>query len=159
MRKVLVLIICLSFCIAPAYVKGEEVAYKGVKKCKTCHLNIYKTWNKTKHADAFNKLNEQEKKDPKCIECHTTNNDVNMPGIHCEACHGPGGKFTDPKIMNKKKYKENPELQRKLAIEAGLVIAPNEENCKKCHNERSPHYQGFDFKKRYEEIKHKKDQK
>ena len=29
-----------------------------------------------------------------------------------------------------------------------------EKLCKKCHNERSPHYEGFDFKKRYEEIKH-----
>ena len=49
-----------------------------------------------------------------------------------------------------------PEVQRKLALEAGLVIAPDEKNCKQCHNERSPHYQGFDFKARYEEIKHKK---
>jgi hypothetical protein len=56
--------------------------------------------------------------------------------------------------MNKKKFKADPEGQKKLALEAGLVVAPDEKNCLQCHNERSPHYEGFDFKKRYEEIKH-----
>jgi len=42
-----------------------------------------------------------------------------------------------------------------MALEAGLVIAPNEASCKQCHNERSPHYNPFDFKARYEDINHK----
>jgi len=147
--------IVLFFCLAPGYLRGEEATYKGVTKCKTCHIKVYKTWTETKHAIAFDRLNEQEKQDPKCIECHTTAEDVNLPGIQCEACHGPGSKFSDATIMNKKKFKDNPELQKKMAVEAGLVVAPNENNCKKCHNERSPHYKGFDFKTRYEEIKHK----
>ena len=56
--------------------------------------------------------------------------------------------------MNKKKYKANPEVQRKMALEAGLIITTDEQTCKKCHNENSPHYKGFDFKVRYEEVKH-----
>ncbi len=155
MRKLTIFLILLFFGFTPAYVKADGATYKGVKKCKTCHIKIYKTWKKTKHSKAFDQLKDAEKKDPKCIECHTTNNDPNLPGIHCEVCHGPGSKFSSAKIMNKKKYKANPELQRKLAVEAGLIIAPDEHTCKKCHNERSPHYKGFDFKKRYEEIKHK----
>ena len=157
MQRLIVLFIFVLSCSSPDNVKGDEAAYKGVKKCKVCHIKIYKTWKETKHATTFDRLNEKEKKDPKCYECHTTDNDTNLPGIQCEACHGPGSKFSSARIMNKKKYKDNPEVQRKLAIEAGLVIAPDEKNCTQCHNERSPHYKGFDFKARYEEIKHKKE--
>jgi len=155
MQSLMVLLICVLSCFTFDNVKADEATYKGVKKCKVCHIKIYKTWKQTKHATAFDRLNEKEKKDPKCYECHTTGKDTTLPGIQCEACHGPGSKFSNATIMNKKKYKDNPEVQRKLAIEAGLVIAPDEKNCKQCHNERSPHYKGFDFKARYEEIKHK----
>lgn len=157
MQMLIVLFIFVLFCSTPDNVKADEASYKGVKKCKVCHIKVYKTWKETKHATTFDRLNEKEKKDPKCYECHTTGNDTNLPGIQCEACHGPGSKFSSARIMNKKKYKNNPEVQRKLAIEAGLVIAPDEKNCTQCHNERSPHYKGFDFKARYEEIKHKKE--
>jgi len=156
MKKIITVLLLMIFFSIPGYVKAEEASYKGIKKCKMCHIKIYKTWQQTKHASAFDKLNEKEKLDPNCIECHATNKDPMMPGIFCEACHGPGSGYSSPKIMNKKKYKADPELQRKMALEAGLVIAPGEDNCKKCHNEKSPHYQGFDFKARYEEIKHKK---
>lgn len=154
MRKLIIFSVFLLSCSAAGNVNGDEATYKGVKKCKVCHIKIYKTWKETKHATAFERLNEKEKKDPKCIECHTTNKDTDLPGIHCEACHGPGSEFSSARIMNKKKYKENHERQRKMALDAGLVIVPDEQNCKQCHNERSPHYKGFDFKARYEEIKH-----
>jgi len=104
-------------------VAGEEATYVGVKKCKTCHIKVYQTWKETKHALAFDKLSEQEKQDAKCTECHTTGKDVNFPGIQCEACHAPGSKFTSATIMNKKKYSADPEGQRKMALEAGLIIA------------------------------------
>jgi hypothetical protein len=58
--------------------------------------------------------------------------------------------------MNKKKWKVDPDKHKKLALEAGLVVAPSEENCKTCHNEKSPTFKPFDFKARYEDIKHKK---
>lgn len=155
-----------------AYTSEE---YVGSKKCKVCHIKIYKSWQETAHAKTFEVLNagvkaEEKKKagldenkdytsDASCIECHTTGNNTVFPGIHCEACHGPGKKYTSAKIMNKKKYKADPELQRKLALEAGLIIKPDEENCLKCHNEKSPTYKPFDFTCRYEEIKHTKGMK
>lgn len=155
MRKLLMFFVFLFSCSATGDVNGDEATYKGVKKCKVCHIKIYKSWQETKHAASFDRLSEKEKQDPKCIECHTTGNDVNLPGVQCEACHGPGSKFSSAKIMNKKKYKADHEKQRKMALEAGLVIAPDEKNCTQCHNERSPHYKGFDFKARYKEIEHK----
>jgi len=155
MRSIGLFLVLLWCGTSAGTVAGEEATYVGVKKCKTCHIKVYQTWKETKHALAFDKLSEQEKQDAKCTECHTTGKDVNFPGIQCEACHAPGSKFTSATIMNKKKYSADPEGQRKMALEAGLIIAPDEKNCKQCHNERSPHYKGFDFKARYEEIKHK----
>jgi hypothetical protein len=140
MKKIVLLAVFLLSCSSADRVTAEEVEYKGVKKCKTCHIKVYKTWLETKHATAFDRLNDAEKK--------------NLPGVQCEACHGAGGAFSSAKIMNKKKFAADPEKQKKMAVEAGLVVAPSESNCKQCHNEKSPHYEGFDFKARYEEIKH-----
>ncbi len=152
-----------------AYTSEE---YRGAKKCKVCHIKIYKTWKETPHATAFDALNpgvkpEAKKKagldpqkdyttDAQCVRCHTTGDSTLFPGIQCEACHGPGKQYSSAKIMNKKKWKSDPEAYRKMAIEAGLVLAPDEKNCTSCHNEKSPTYKPFDFKARYEEIKHKK---
>jgi hypothetical protein len=148
--------------------------YVGVKKCKTCHLKIYKQWKESPHATAFDVLspgNNAESKqqagldpqkdytaDPGCIECHTTGNNAKFPGIQCESCHGPGKAFTKITIMNKKKFKADPEKQRQLALGAGLVIKPDIENCKQCHNEKSPTYKPFDFEERYKEIEHSKNE-
>ena len=88
-----------------------------------------------------------------CIDCHTTGPEK-KPGIQCEACHGAGKAYSNPKIMNRSKWKTDPEKQCAMAVEAGLVKAPGETNCTSCHNEKSPTYVPFDFKKRYEEVKH-----
>jgi hypothetical protein len=152
-----------------AYTQEE---YVGTKKCKMCHIKIYKKWQAVGHSTAFELLKpgvkpEVKKKagldpqkdytaDASCVECHTTGNDVTRPGIQCEACHAPGKGYTKPTIMNKKKWKVDPDKHKKLALEAGLVVAPSEENCKTCHNEKSPTFKPFDFKARYEDIKHKK---
>jgi hypothetical protein len=151
-----------------AYTADE---YVGAKKCKLCHIKIYKSWEKTKHGTAFDTLSagvaaEAKKKanldpqkdyssDPQCIDCHTTGNNVQFPGIQCEVCHGAGKKYTAIGIMNKKLWKENPEKQRKLALDAGLIVKPDEALCNKCHNEKSPTYTPFNFDERYKEVAHK----
>jgi hypothetical protein len=55
--------------------------------------------------------------------------------------------------MDKKKFTADPEGTRKEWKAAGLVI-PTEATCKGCHNEKSPHFKGFDFKTMSEKIKH-----
>jgi hypothetical protein len=157
MRGVVVSVaaLCLASWLGMSRAEGPAPTYVGLKKCKVCHKAVYKTWEATEHAKAFERLKGDEAKDPKCIECHTTAKDAKFPAVQCEACHGPGKGYSNIKIMNKKKWKADPEGQRKLALEAGLVVAPDEKNCTQCHNERSPHYEGFDFKARYEEIGHK----
>jgi len=172
LKKVLLYTIIALALFGIPFIAYTSEEYVGAKKCKICHIKIYKSWRATDHAKAFDVLGpgamaEEKKKagldpekdysaDPSCIQCHTTGNSTQFPGIHCEACHGGGKKYTSAKIMNKKKYKADAELQRKLALEAGLIIKPDEQSCKTCHNEKSPTFKPFDFAARYEEIKHTK---
>jgi len=132
-----------------------KAQYVGASSCKTCHANQYKQWEATKHANAFSKLKGPEQNDPKCLKCHTTGykesggftilaETPKMVNIQCEDCHGPGSTYKSRSIMKDKNK----------AIQVGLVM-PTEAVCKKCHNPESPNFKPFDFKARYEQIKHK----
>lgn len=156
---------------------AEEPQYVGNKKCIGCHRNEYKAWQEDYHAKSLDDLKpgikaevKQEKNldpqkdytaDASCLICHSTGyGKASVPGaalsdVGCESCHGPGSKYRNVKIMNKKKYAENREAQRALAVEAGLV-APTEALCVKCHNEKSPTWKGFDYATMNEEVKHRK---
>ncbi|MCX8043835.1 MAG: cytochrome c family protein [Desulfobacterota bacterium] len=150
-----------------AYTSEE---YVGAAKCKVCHIKIFKSWSETKHATAFDVLRPGVQADVKkragldpgkdytndssCIQCHTTGNTTMFPGVQCEACHGPGKNYSNVAIMNKSKWNTDPEGQRKCAIAAGLIVHPEEKTCTACHNEKSPTYTPFDFKARYNQVKH-----
>lgn len=157
--------------------------YVGVAKCKVCHSKEtlggveFQSWEQTAHAKAFETLKPGVKaeaktaanldpqkdysSDPQCLKCHTTGYgkpaaaDAKLEGVQCEACHGPGSEYKNPKIMSKKKYQENREAARKENMAAGLII-PTEEVCQGCHNQESPSFKEFDFQKNVELIKHKK---
>lgn len=113
--------------------------YIGAKKCKICHKEEFASWEVTVHAKAFDLLKDDEKKNDKCIACHTTGttkyNEL-LEGVQCEACHGPGADYKKKNIME----------DRELAIKKGLIL-PTEELCVRCHNENSPTFKGFDFAK------------
>ncbi len=128
--------------------------YKSVKKCKMCHMKQYKSWKETKMANAFELLKPGVSADAKtgagldpdkdyttdetCLKCHTVTGKADMPGVQCEACHGPGSDYAKLKMKNKEYKKE--EI---LAI--GMVEPLD--TCKKCHNEKSPFYKEFTFDK------------
>lgn len=102
--------------------KGAK--YIGTKKCRSCHLKQHKTYRKSKHYKTFDQLKDAEKKDPKCLKCHTTgygkpggfvseDKTPDLKSTGCEACHGPGsahaeaakdapeeGKWEDPNYPN-----------------------------------------------------------
>jgi len=169
MKKILLFIALALVLFGLPFIAYTAEDYVGIKKCRMCHMKIYKGWQKTSHATAFDLLKpgeatEAKKKaaldpqkdytqDASCVECHTTGTPDN-PGIQCEACHGPGKKYSSPKIMNKKKWKADPEGQLAMAVEAGLILKPCAEHCTVCHNEKSPTYEPFDFEKRYPDVKH-----
>jgi len=169
MKKILLFIALALVLFGLPFIAYTAEDYAGIKKCKMCHMKIYKGWQKTSHATAFDVLKPGEATEAKqkagldvqkdytqdatCIGCHTTGPE-HQPGVQCEACHGAGKAYSSSKIMNRSKWKAAPEKQCAMAVEAGLVKEPDEKNCTACHNEKSPTYEPFDFKKRYEEVKH-----
>lgn len=157
----------LALSAGPFAGSGTAADYMGVVRCKTCHNSKkmggeqYKIWEKSRHANALNTLKELGEADnPKCLKCHTTGygepvpSGVNLAGVQCEACHGPGSIYKSVTIMSKKAYKENRAAAHKKALDAGLVMPPTEKVCRGCHNEESPNFKGFDFEADKEKIKH-----
>lgn len=153
MKKVSVLLVLALAVFALttmlAYAEGGPT-YVGDAKCKGCHKDVHTAWAETGHAKAFTVLSAEEQKDPKCVSCHITGKDATgavLEGVQCEACHGPGSDYKSAKIMSKKKWAADPEAQKKMAIEAGLIY-PTAENCQSCHKEEgNPNFKPFDFEK------------
>jgi nitrate/TMAO reductase-like tetraheme cytochrome c subunit len=151
---------------APAKLK-----YVGSLTCKMCH-NLkstgeqYNIWTASKHAMAYKDLAgdkakevakakgiEDAQKSDKCLKCHITGFGATAAekgtkydiaeGVGCEACHGPGEKYKDMKIMK----------DPKLAAENGMIM-PGEKECKGCHNPDSPTYKEFKFADAFKVIAH-----
>ncbi len=174
MRKIVLissLAIFVLLSLASAGMAADH-SYVGVKKCKMCHHKAaigdqYKVWSGSKHAQAYKVLASDEAKaiaaklklegDPQtldqCLSCHVTAHGVAAElvgkgvkvedGVGCESCHGPGSDYKKNSVMKDKEK----------AIAAGLII-PDEKTCVKCHNDKSPTFKEFDFKKMYAKIAH-----
>lgn len=147
--------------------------YIGADKCKTCHKKAedgeqFKIWSESPHANAMKTLASDEAKkiakakgiadatkDANCTKCHSTFASIDAKlldaktkltldeGVSCESCHGPGSEYKSKKTMQ----------DQKLSIAAGLII-PDEKTCTSCHNDKSPTFKSFDFKKASEKIAH-----
>jgi hypothetical protein len=80
-----------------------------------------------------------------------------MAGVQCEACHGPGSLYKSPKVMSKGRYRKDPMGQRKLAVEASLVLQ-DKGVCLGCHDAERPAGHSparpFDFDDAYQRVKH-----
>ena len=51
----------------------QDPAYEGGRgACRRCHLRLYRTWERTPHADAYEVLPEESRADPACVKCHVT---------------------------------------------------------------------------------------
>lgn len=93
--------------------------YVGAKECGRCHTRQYDFWKKTRHSSATSDLSiDHQENNPACLECHSTGlgkdggypqKSVDLSGVQCEACHGPGGKHPGKKKMVK------PELDKTCA--------------------------------------------
>ena len=125
-RKLIVLAIAA---IALSVVTVSAADYITAAKCKMCHKLQYTSWEGLAHAKAFDQLKDDEKGNAECLKCHATGGSADMPGVQCEACHGPGAEYKSMKVMK----------ERDASVAAGLVI-PDEATCKSCH-EGAPHDQ------------------
>lgn len=136
---------------------AQNNKYIGAVKCKMCHNKAatgaqYKIWAASPHAKAMESLKGADATNPKCLKCHSTAAAADpklvgslkvSEGVSCESCHGAGSAYKIASVMKK----------RELSIKKGLII-PDEKVCKKCHNEESPNYKGFNFKEYYAKIAH-----
>ena len=142
-------------------------AYVGVKKCKTCHLKEWKSWQTTKMAQTFEVLKPGERSDAKvaagldpeadyttdasCLKCHVTGfgeeggfvdieTTPNLAAVGCEMCHGAGKDYIAPGTMTLK----NKEYKKAELLPLGLVDKVSAAQCTGCHNSESP-FVGDDF--------------
>ncbi len=131
---------------------GQAPSYIGGAKCRLCHMKQHEVWDRSKHATAFEILKPEDRNNPKCLSCHLTGygatQQVNLElvGVQCEACHGPGSLYLR---IHARRDKEG-------ARKAGLISRPGPESCRVCHNKESPTFKGFDYAGMWEKIKHPK---
>jgi len=138
-------------------VSAEDFKYIGAAKCKMCHNKAekgeqYNKWASSKHAKAMESLKGAEASNPKCLKCHATAASVDQSlvatitvaeGVSCESCHGPGSAYKVATVMK----------NRTLAMSKGMIM-PDEKLCRKCHNEESPTFKGFNYKEALAKIAH-----
>ncbi len=151
------LIACFLLFLGGNYLNAQEFEYIGAAKCKTCHNKPakgaqYKQWAESKHAHAMESLKGDEASDPACLACHSTAGAVDenliatltvKEGVSCESCHGPGSAYKSNTVMK----------SREKSMEKGLIL-PTKEVCLACHNDKSPHYKGFNYEEYLEKISH-----
>ena len=161
---VYVVILCLALVLEPMLAShssppfrlytGEVLAqegpyYIGNRKCRLCHFEYFKEWEKDPHANAFARLGRM-KNNPYCLKCHTTGYRGNqgfvsekitpeLRGVQCEACHGPGST-----------HKDNPHDKGGLPIGRKIDY---QRVCIKCHDRNwTPE---FDYDKYRKRIEHR----
>jgi len=149
MKKLVLIAVCVLFVASTVFAADFVTS----QKCKMCHKGakkgeVFEKWESSSHAKAFETLKAKgEDKNPKCLECHTTGYDGSAykeEGVGCEACHGAGSDYKSMSVMKDKAK----------AMAAGMTM-PDEAACKKCHNEKSPTFKGFNFAEFSKKIDHK----
>jgi hypothetical protein len=126
-------------------IEAPAASYVGAARCKVCHLEIFKSWQKTKHAHALTSLKGEDASSLNCLSCHTTGFGkdgygtegglIDLGNVQCEACHGAGSHYSKSSIMR----------QSKLSRQFGLVEIDSTV-CVTCHNSKSPTFKGFAYK-------------
>ena len=123
--------------MAGSFAQAGDHAYVGASKCKMCHKVQYTSWEGTTHAKATDvaKASKDRKFDKGCLKCHATNGDDALPGVQCEACHGPGADYKKMSVMK----------DHEKSVANGLNI-PSQETCNGCHT-GDDHSHKVDFAK------------
>ena len=142
MRATKAILVGLGILILSAAVVGAA-DYISAAKCKMCHKVQFESWSGLAHAKAFDRLEGDDKGNAECLKCHATGGSADMPGVQCEACHGPGSDYKSMKVMK----------DHDAAVAAGLII-PTEATCTGCHNDKSPTFKGFNFAEAAAKIAH-----
>lgn len=133
-------------CMFSSQAGADENKYVGdpEKNCKLCHKDQVAAWSKWPMAKAWDRLDDKQKKDDKCIGCHVTgykkpggfssiDKTPKLVGIQCEACHGPAADHLKVPLNDKAKKKST-------------MTVPTEASCKVCHAKAgNPNFKEFKY--------------
>ena len=118
--------------------------FVGPESCKGCHPAAYAAWQQSKHARANDSLSEAQKKDARCLSCHSPDQgSQGVAHVTCETCHG-GGQYYSPGYVMK-----DAELARLVGL-----VDPSEKLCRTCHDASSPSLKPFNFVESLKAIDH-----
>jgi len=118
--------------------------FMGPESCKACHPAAYDAWKQSKHARAAESLSATQRKDPRCMSCHTPDvQDEHVTGVSCETCHGGGQYYSARYVM------KDSELARLVGLQD-----PSERTCLACHDASSPSLKPFNFVEKLKKIDH-----
>ena len=176
-------VLCLASMAAPGNSptgRDGEPRYIGAAKCKNCHAsdesgNQYGAWCESKHSHAFEALASEEARSAgqergvaepqtseKCLKCHVTaygqpaerfkGKFDSTRGVQCESCHGPGEHHMKARFLAASQPDATGDYVAVPPTE--IVTQPPREVCLGCHNEESPTFKPFCFKKRWQKIQH-----
>ncbi|HYV44397.1 MAG TPA: multiheme c-type cytochrome, partial [Myxococcaceae bacterium] len=88
----------LAGAVSAAELTGTE--FVGPESCKACHPDAYAAWRQSKHARAIESLSETQRRDARCLSCHSPNlEDRRVESISCETCHGGGQYYAAGYVM------------------------------------------------------------
>lgn len=126
--------------------------YVGSESCRECHKVGYQIWLKSKHARAFEVLEQQGNQyNPRCLKCHTvgymaSDGYINqqltghLKNVSCESCHGRGDHHN--------------KLMAGQGV-SGKKILMKTPQCLECHDKENSPY--FDPGRYWEQITHGKE--
>lgn len=172
------LAIALVLASASLYAGDDAALYAGAEKCKLCHSSAakgsqYGQWDKSPHHEAFEVLASSKakkiakkyniadpQKDSTCLGCHVTAADIPAEkrgtkldytqGVQCESCHGPAAKHVKARL----EADEEPGDQPMIIGKNENIPVPKADVCTRCHNEKSPTFEGFSYAKNLVKISH-----
>jgi hypothetical protein len=167
--RLLVFLLTISL-VAIVITKAQskrKFTYVGIDRCKICHTadaigNQHNNWLSSPHSKAFSTLKGKKalkiaKKfgiavpwnNLKCLKCHTTGKGrykiTKTEGVGCEACHGPGSKYSE--MENHVNYRNKKSGYNRAKKYGMFPILDYENNLKKreslclyCHRKTRPCY-------------------
>ena len=118
--------------------------FLGPESCKGCHPAAYEAWSQSKHARAADSLSDAQRKDARCLSCHSPEQSAQtVAHVTCETCHGAGQYYSPSYVM------KDAELARLVGL-----VDPTEKACRNCHDASSPSLKPFNFVEALKAIDH-----
>jgi len=140
--RALLLPVSLSAALLGASAEAHDLL--GAESCEACHPDAWAAWQASAHARSRDVLSPTQRRDARCLSCHSPNEvEQRVAHVSCETCHGGGQHYSARYVM------KDPELARLTGL-----ADPGEKSCRSCHDGSSPSLKPFEFKEKLKAIDH-----